>query len=578
MELLHICVGRTQVHTINNHNVSTAYLKEPVTGPWRIGPDGLEGNEVAVHTDAVYAFARDSYEFWAERLGKQPQEWPPGTFAENLTFDTLNETELYLGDLVALGDEVRLVVTGPRLPCFKLTWRLGQPPSFIREFALSGRTGVYFSVVTPGIVKPGDTLRIIRQRPENPRVTDVSQLVFGDDPPDEALIERVLGVPTLSTTAAGTLRPKLYRARDMSQTRLNRWAGWRKFLIDEVRRETADVFSLTLRADDAAPLASFRGGQFLTVRLPLEAGEDIVRTWSCSDYARYPDRYRLTIKREPRGRASNWLSENARVGMGLDLRAPTGRFVLDRGGFRPLVLIAAGIGVTPMLAMLKAHVERGEGAPPLLFVYCVRDRLQQVHREEIDQLIAQRPGCRVHYVHSVPRREDRLGLDYHQSGRLKAADIQELLKDSHLMNGTKRIDLPWFESDIYLCGPDSFQSQLRNDLIEAGASAERVSFERFTSLKGGGSGAAIERSEVVFARAGHAVTWSAEDDVSLLELAERHGLKPESGCRMGICQACQCKLVEGSVRYDATPLDLPSPDTVLTCVARPASPRVVLDI
>ena len=525
MELLHICVGRTRVHTINNHSVSTAYLKEAVNGPWRIGPDGLEGNEVAVHTDAVYAYARDSYDFWASRLGKRVEEWPPGAFAENLTFDTLDESRLHLGDVVAVGEEVRLAVAGPRLPCFKLTWRLGQPQSFIREFALSGRTGVYFSVITPGIVKPGDTLRIIEQRSDNPRVTDVSKLVFGDDPPDEALIERVLAVPTLSTTAAGTLRPKLYRARDQTQARRNRWEGWRRFLIESVRHESSDIFSLTLRAPDGEPLASFRGGQFLTVRLPPEAGAEVIRTWSCSDYARHPDRYRLTIKREPSGHASTWLYANAHAGMALDLRAPTGRFVLDRGGFRPVVLIAAGIGITPMLAMLKAHVERGEGAPPLLLVYCIRDRLHHVHREEIDHLIAQSPNYRVHYIYSVPRPEDRLGVDFHQSGRLKAADIQDLLKDSHLMNGHKRIDLPWFECDIYLCGPDSFQSQLRSDLIAAGAVAERVRFERFGPSSDAGSGAVIDRAEVVFAKTGQTATWSAEENVSLLELAERLGVE-----------------------------------------------------
>jgi uncharacterized protein len=578
MELLHICVGRTKVHTINNHSVATAYLKEPVTGPWRIATDGLEGNEVAVHTDAVYAFALDSYEFWAKKLGRQRDEWPPGAFAENLTFDTLDERELHLGDVLALGEEVRLAVTGPRLPCFKLAWRLAQPASFIREFALSGRTGVYFSVLTPGMVKPGDTLRVIERHAENPRVTDVPPLVFGDDPPEEAQLERVLAVPTLSTTAAGTLRPKLYRARDLAQTRLNQWAGWRRFLIADVRHETADVFSLVLRADDAAPLASFRGGQFLTVRLPRAAGEDLIRTWSCSDYARFPDRYRLTIKREAAGRASSWLHENARPGMALDLRAPTGRFVLDRGGFRPVVLIAAGIGVTPMLAMLKSHVERGIGAPPLLFIYCVRSRLEQPHREEIDQLLAGGSGCRVHYVYSAPRPEDRSAVDYHQSGRLTAADIQQLLKDNHLMNGPKRIDLPWFESDFYICGPDSFQSQLRRDLIAAGAPAERVRFERFTASSEESSGALIERADVVFGRSERTAAWNAEDGLSLLELAEQQGLKPESGCRMGVCQACQCRLLEGAVHYDATPLDLPSPDTVLTCVARPASARVVLDL
>jgi len=579
MRLLHICIGPTRIHQINNQSVTTAYLKEPVVGPWRINLQGVEGNEVAVHTDPVYAYARDSYDFWAQRLGTRAQDWRPGTFAENLTFETLAEQDLQLGDVVALGDEVRLVVAGPRVPCFKLCWRLAQPDSFIREFALSGRTGVYFGVLQPGIVKPGDQLRVLERATDSFTVPEVARLIFGDDPPDDERLERALALPTLSATAALALRTKLYRVRDLAQTKHHRWTGWRRFVIDGVNNDAAEILSFRLRAIDGAPLAGFRAGQFLTVRLPQVAGQsETIRTWSCSDYAREPASYRISVKREANGRASQWLHENARAGMELDVRAPSGRFVLDRSGFKPVVLIAAGIGVTPLLAMLKAHLERGDEAPPLYFVHCVRNRRHQPFRDEIDKLIAQRASFHAHYVYSAPEEGDRSGVDYHQAGRFSAKDLYELMKDSHLMHHGRRIDLPWYESDIYICGPTRFQTELRETLLTAGAYTDRVFLEHFAPQAGGSSGAVLEQSQVHFAKSGRVAIWNGEDAPSLLELAEQQGLMPESGCRMGICQACQCKLIEGAVHYDATPLDLPASDVVLACIARPATAKVVLDL
>jgi MOSC domain-containing protein YiiM len=286
MQLLHVCIGKVHTHRINGQDVSTAYLKAPVDGPWRIELGGLEGNEIAVHTDPVYAYAQDSYDFWARRLGVGRSDWAPGTFAENLTFTTLAADSLRVGDIVELGPEVRLVVAGPRVPCFKLTWRLGQPESFIREFALSGHTGVYFGVLRPGVVTPGDQLRVVEHAPDNPTVTETARLIFGEEAPSEELLERTLALPTLSATAALALRARLYRTRDIVQTRRHRWSGWREFRVDDVRSESADTLSLRLRPADAGAVAGFRAGQFVTVRLPPEAGADVVRTWSCSDYDR----------------------------------------------------------------------------------------------------------------------------------------------------------------------------------------------------------------------------------------------------------------------------------------------------
>jgi ferredoxin-NADP reductase/MOSC domain-containing protein YiiM len=578
MELEHVCVGRIREHRINDQPVTTAYLKTPVAGPWRIGLDGLEGNEVAVHTDPVYAYARDAYEYWAARLNARAADWGPGTFAENLTFATLDEASLRIGDVLALGDEVRLVVAGPRVPCFKLTWRLKQPESFIREFALSGHTGVYFGVEQAGTVQPGDRLAVIRRAAGNPTVTEVAGMVFGDDMPDEPALEHVLEQPALSATVALALRARLYMCRDLVQTRAYRWRGWRRFVVDDVRLEAHGIRSLRLRASDGLPLARYRAGQFLTVRVPIEGSDELTRTWSCSDYSREPDRYRISVKLEPRGVASGWLHENVSPGLELDLRAPAGRFVLDRSGFKPVVLVAAGIGITPILAMLKAHLDRGRDAPRVYLVHCVRDGLHHAFRNEIRELAASHPGVTVHNVYSAPRAVDRPDEDFQQRGRFSAADLIALLHDSHLVHCGKRIDLPWFESDVYICGPAAFQDGLRDALIAAGARTDRIFTERFSIARGERSDASVAEADVRFEKSNVTARWSADEAPSLLELAEAAGLAPEAGCRMGICQSCQCRLVEGAVSYDSTPLDLPGRDRVLACIARPASARVVVEL
>ncbi|MBB4633753.1 MOSC domain-containing protein [Sphingosinicella soli] len=577
MKLLDICIGKTRTLTINGHEVKTAYLKEAVPGPWKITEGGLEGNEVAVHTDAVYAFAREGYDFWAERLGVDPAEWQPGVFGENLTVSGLNEQDLRLGDEVEIGD-VRLIVAGPRIPCFKLTWRLGQPETFIREFALSGRTGVYFGVLNGGSVSRGDSLRVVLSDRSQPTVSDVARYVFGDDSVSEDALRHVLSLPYLSQTAALILRSKLYRILDLEQTRKDRWQNWREMRVAEIVEETPEIKSFRLEPADGGNLAPFRAGQFLTVGVDSADGHELVRTWSLSDYHKSPGSYRLTIKREALGKASPLLHDTAKVGDALRVRAPAGRFVLDRSGFKPVVMIAAGIGVTPFLAMLKSHLERGDDAPPLYFVHCARNRESQAFRAQIDALLAENKNAKLLFVYSAPGVSDVAGEDYHLAGRFKPQFLYDLMADSHIIHGGKRIDLPWFESDIYICGPAAFESELRAVFIEQGANPDRVFSESFSAPSGGGTGSSVDTAEVVFSRSGITTRWDADSGLSLLELAEEHGLLPASGCRMGICQACTCTITEGALHYDPAP-SAPAPDgSGLLCIGRPKTARIVIDV
>ncbi len=574
MRLAAISVGKMRSLQISGQNITTAYLKEQVHDPVRIHFSGVEGNDVAVHTDAIYAVGREHYDFWAQRLGKSSRDWPFGFFAENFTIEGLDESELRVGDRLRVGESVELLVAGPRVPCFKLAWRMGQPESFISEFALSGRTGVYFSVASEGVVNAGDEVRVIAKA-DHPTVSDVAAMIFGPTDTDVATLRSLLAAPSISQTVSLGLRNRLYRTLDTLQTQAHRWAGWRDFRIEKVVDETPNIKSFYLQAADRRELPRFRAGQFLTVRVPVSEDQTVQRTWSLSDYTEDVSTYRLTIKKEPEGVASRWMHEYAKAGTLLQVGAPNGRFNLDRGSFKPAILIGAGVGITPLLAMVKAHLARGPSAPLMYLVYCARSRAERAFRAELDAIPAD-TSIRVLYVSSAPSSGEKLDIDHQIAGRLRFDDFARFVSDAHINHGGKRIDLPWYDCDVYLCGPQKFQRELLASMAAQGADPSRVRTEAFC-LVPGEQGFAVSSARVVLNRDGRELTWTAGCNETLLELLDRHGVSVPNNCRMGLCESCRCGLVEGKVAYDPQP-PYPPAKAVLLCCARPNSEMIRLDI
>ena len=576
MKLASVCVGRTQNLRIRDQNVTTAFLKSAVAGPVRVRSDGLEGNDVAVHTDAVYAIAEEHYGYWASRLGQDIADWPHGHFGENLTISGLDESQLHVGDILAIGDEVRLAVAGPRIPCFKLCWRLGQPDTFIREFGLSGKSGAYFNVVHPGTLRAGDSIRLVSRARGSFPIREIAGYALGTQEVDSDRLARILDLPGLSQTSALLLRNKLYRKLDRARTSERRWEGWRQFLVARIHDEAPGIKSFILTAVDAQPVAPYRAGQFITVRLPIERSKPVMRLWSLSDYEENPTSYRVSIKQEPSGRGGScYMHESVTVGSRLDVKPPMGRFVLDRSSFKPLLLIAGGIGITPLLAMLKAHLARSGAIPPVYLVHCCRNRSVQAFRSVLDCL-REKHGINVLHVYSQPLPGDRQKSNCQVHGHLSLAHIAAFMDSCHILHGGKRVAMPWFESDVYVCGPHGFQESLVAGLIEAGFNADRVFTESFDAGRGNWRQGTLERAEVIFSASNKTVTWNAEGGQSLLELAEAAGLQPGNACRMGVCQSCSAELMEGKVHYEYSFTTRTENGHVLLCSAVPATPRVVI--
>lgn len=563
-----ICAGKVTTLDMDGVAVPTAFFKSPLEAPWRIDEQGVAGDQRAVHPDALYAYSLNHYDYWAHELGADRAEWAAGTFGENLLFDSLDEGDLRLGDEFQLGDEVRLIVTGPRVPCFKLAWRLGQPKSFQNRFSASGRTGVYFGVRTPGIVKPGDHMRRLHRHDDAPTVRDLAGYCAAHATPPLEALQYALRQPCLSPIVRMTLSAREARARENEDKKIGGWKGWRRFTVDEAVQEAPGVRSLVLVPADGGAIPNWQAGMHVAVRLTTPNGP-VLRVWSLSDYQRDPSTMRITVKRQ-QGEGSRFVNNRIGAGDSVDLRMPSGAFTLDTGTFRPVVLIAAGIGITPLFAMLKAHLARGDRAPPVYLFYGAHSHADHLFKDDLEALAASHPDFHPKWFVSreAPPASE---ADTFRQGRIGAAAVRDLLADNYLHVGGQRHGMAWHESDFYLCGPDDFCRQLAGDLLNEGANEARIWYEHF-SAPPPPPGPAVAAATVHFTRSGHIAQWSAHKNETLLELAEEAGIDVPYSCLAGSCLSCATRITAGETDRDL------GDGRTLPCVARPACAAIALDL
>lgn len=358
------------------------------------------------------------------------------------------------------------------------------------------------------------------------------------------------------------------------------WSSWRNFVVARKVQESAEITSFYLQPEDGGLLPSFQPGQFLTLQLTIPGQpRPVIRTYSLSDYAPSNNYYRLSIKREPApngqdvppGIASNFMHDDVQEGTVILAKPPGGRFVLDVQHARPAVLLSNGVGITPMISMAKAcshyHPDR-----PLWFVHGARNGDYHAFRDEVAAIAQAYPNLRVYYRYSRPLPTDN--GHYHSRGYVDHEMLQTIvIPEIEQVCGTT-------EADYFLCGSPQFMDALRAGLAQSGVPSERVFFESFNKPKAIAPEPAhtgTPSAQVTFAKSGKTIEWTGEH-ASLLEFAEANGLEPEYSCRAGICLTCMCRLKTGEVSYDEPPTGTPDPGSVLICVSKPASERVVLDL
>jgi ferredoxin-NADP reductase/MOSC domain-containing protein YiiM/ferredoxin len=569
--LLSLNVGGPREVTWQGKTVRTAIWKEPVEGPRMVRRINIDGDDQAdrlAHGGehrAVYVYQMDSYRYWERELGRD--DFTYGQFGENFTVDGLADDEVCIGDRYRVGGAL-FEVTQPRVTCYRVGIRLDEPamPSLL---VAHHRPGFYLRVLEEGEVQAGDAIVKVADGPEALTVAQVDALLYLPNK-SQALLERALRVPALSEGWQGSFRELLAKARSGAPA-APAWTGFQPLRVAEVRRESATVTSFRLSpSDGVSPTAA--AGQYLTLR--LQAGVDggpLVRSYSLSDV---PDErgYRVSVKRE--GAGSRYLHEHVKVGDVLDVAAPRGSFVL-REDARPVVLISAGVGATPVLAMLHALV-REHSTRPVWWVHGARNRDEHAFAAEADALLAALPDAHRVVAYSRPGAGETLGADYDVAGRLDLAVLE-------------RAGVPT-DADHYVCGPDGFMRAIGAALTARGVRPECVATEAFGAVAVHASGivSADARAPhppdgpagsgpaITFVRSNLAVPWD-ERYASLLDFAEACAVPVGFGCRNGVCHNCESGLLAGAVTYDTDPLEPPPDGRILVCCTRPTS-ELTLDL
>ena len=568
--LLSVNVGVPREVQWEGKIVRTAIWKEPVDGPRMVRRINIDGDDQAdrlAHGGehrAVFVYQVDSYRYWEQELGRD--DFTHGQFGENFTVEGLADDEVCVGDLYRIGGAL-FEVTQPRVTCYRVGIRMDDPamPTLL---VAHHRPGFYFRVLEEGEVQAGDEIVRVAEGPERLTIAQVDALLYLPGKSRE-LLERALRVPALSEGWRGSFRELLAKAGHEAAPPA--WSGFRPLRVAEIRQESTTIASfLLVPTDDLASAPTAAPGQYLTVRVrPQADAPPLVRSYSLSAI---PDErgYRISVKRE--GAGSRYLHDNLKVGDSLDVAAPRGSFVL-REGARPVVLISAGVGATPVLAMLHALV-RDHTERPVWWLHGARNRAEHAFAAEVDELLAALPGAHRVVAYSRPAAADAIGHEF--AGRLDLAALE-------------RADVPK-DADYYLCGPDGFMRAIGAALAARGVAPERISTEVFGAVAAYASGIvkAGDRAPhapdgppgagpvVTFSRSSLAAPW---DDryPSLLDFAEACDVPVNFGCRNGTCHNCESGLLAGEVNYLTEPLEPPPDGRVLVCCTRPGS-ELTLDL
>jgi ferredoxin-NADP reductase/MOSC domain-containing protein YiiM len=528
---------------------------------------------------AVLVYQLESYRHWERELGRP--EFAFGQFGENFTVDGLSDDEVCIGDRYRIGD-ASFEVTQPRVTCYRLGMRMGEP----RMAALlvsHGRPGFYLRVLEEGLVGAGDEIIKIADGPERMTVAEINALLYLPGHRREDL-QRALGIPALSPGWQGSFRALLDHPTASGTSIGNAglsmaggpppaWTGFRTLRVARIDQESLTVFSLTLASLDGLPLPSPLPGQFVVLRLqPDPTTAPLLRSYSLSG-APQGECYRISVKHEEHGAGSSYLHDRIHVGDCLEVSAPRGSFTLTTGQ-RPAVLVSAGIGVTPLLAMLHALVAACS-TREVWWLYGAHNGAEHPLAHECETLLRQLPRSCRYIVYSHAPATEHPGGDFDACGRL---DVDLLT----------RLHVPT-EADFYLCGPPVFLQDLSRGLLSLGVPSSRLHSELFGAGESLTPGIKEQRPaphaptppdgtgpRVSFARSGLTVNWDSRFQ-SLLELSEACDVPVRWSCRTGVCHNCEVALVGGAVSYDPDPLDPPAAGNLLICCSRPQG-DLVLDL
>jgi ferredoxin-NADP reductase/MOSC domain-containing protein YiiM len=561
--------------------VHTAIWKEPVAGRRmvrRLNIDGDGQGDLAGHGGehrAVFVYQLEGYRYWQSLLGRT--DFTPGEFGENLTVEGLPDHDVCIGDQYRIGSAL-FEVTQPRVTCYRIGIRMNEP-RMAALLVAHDRPGFYFRVLDEGEIGAGDEIVRVQQGPGAMTVAEINALLYKPGHPPDRLAQ-ALRIPALSAgwrssftallaqTDGATGNPGLGPAASPKPA----WTGFRRLRVADKTRESDTVTSLWLEAADGSPLSPGAPGQFIVMQLrPEPEAPALLRSYSLSG-APSAARYRISVKRTADGPAGAYIAGGIRIGDVIGVSTPRGNFILAPGD-GPVVLLSAGIGATPVLAMLRA-LESARSPRDIWWIHGARNGRDHAFAEEVRAALHALAHTHHHVRYSAPDTTDRPGADFDAPGRVDLAVLAEL--------GVPR------DADFYLCGPSAFITGLTAELVAWGVAKTHIHSELFSAgpaltpgiaaappkpphLPGGepGTGALIS-----FARSGIDVRWRP-DFGSILDLAEACDVPVRWSCRTGVCHNCETALIAGNVCYQPEPIEPPANGNILICCARPQADIVV---
>lgn len=582
-QLLSVNVGLPREVEWKGRTVRTAVWKDAIQGRRMVRKLNIDGDgqaDLQGHGGehrAVFVYQADSYRYWEKQLGRN--DFVFGQFGENFTVEGLPDDQVYIGDCYRIGSAL-FEVTQPRVTCYRVGIRMNEPrmPALLVEHH---RPGFYFRVLEEGEVGAGDEIAKISDGAERMSVAETDALLYLGDH-SCAQLERALRIPALPAGWRNSFQALLEQTLEGQATGNPglsvvspppAWTGFRSMRVERIERESASVFSLVLVSADGEPLATALPGQFVVLRLPVQPGApQVLRSYSLSDLPS-SGHYRVSIKQEQNGVGSTYLGTQIKTGSILEVSAPRGSFTLASGS-DAVVLLSAGVGVTPVLAMLHALAAE-KSDQPVWWLHGARNREEHPFVEESRALLRGLKDGHSYVQYSKPGTADQQGVDFDAAGHLTVSAFD-------------RIGVPR-KGQFYLCGPTAFLRDLTAGLAAWGVAADHIHTEIFGALDSTTPGIkaathsphlpaepAGTGPEVSFARSGVTLPWNAKYR-SLLELAEACDVAVRWSCRSGVCHTCETPMIAGDVGYDPEPLDRPAKGTVLVCCSRPRG-EVVLDL
>jgi ferredoxin-NADP reductase/MOSC domain-containing protein YiiM/ferredoxin len=582
--LLSVNVGLPRDIVWKGRTVHTGVWKNPVRGRCRVGRLNLDGDgqgDLAGHGGehrAVFVYQIESYRYWQEQLKRT--DFIHGQFGENFTIEGLPDDVVCIGDRYQIGTAL-FEVTQPRVTCYRVGIRMNEP-RMASLLTSSGRPGFYFRVLQEGEVGAGDEIVKVGEAEEWMTVAEINALLYLPNH-ERAELQRALRIGALSSGWRWSFEHLLQsptRGKGRGNPGLAPEAaeyasapGFQELVVTSIDEESADVISFTLQSPSGHELPAALPGQYIVLRLPSAfGGPTLFRSYSLSSLP-LTQRYRISVKIEPNGAAGAYLREYVQVRDTLDVSSPRGSFVLQPGE-RPVVLLSAGIGATPVLAMLHA-LAKVHSTRQVFWLHGARDGKHHPFAAEVRRLMLELPHAHSYVCYSRPGPADKKGEDFNVDGHLSLSIFKE--------QGIPR------DADVYLCGPARFMAEMKEGLANFGIPREQLHLEIFNGIESLTPGVTSTPKRaphvpddqpqtgplVSFVRSAITAHWSAATYQSILELAEACDVPVRWACRTGVCHNCESGLISGNVAYDPDPLDKPAEGNVLVCCSRPIEDVIV---